>query len=166
MDWADKFSTGQLGSITDFFQNPIILSAVTSWFLAQLIKMIVALLSSGKKKSWKDLFATVAWRTGGMPSSHAATTASLATAVAFTDGLGSDLFALSIFFALVVMRDAMGVRRSSGLQARSLNYISKIISEKLGMECHPVKEVQGHTPLEVAAGCLLGVLIAGAVFFL
>jgi acid phosphatase family membrane protein YuiD len=64
------------------------------------------------------------------------------------------------------MRDAMGVRRSSGLQARSLNTFGKTIAEKLDIEFKPVKEIHGHKPLEVAVGALLGVFIAAAYAFL
>jgi acid phosphatase family membrane protein YuiD len=64
------------------------------------------------------------------------------------------------------MRDAMGVRRSSGLQARTLNLLGKQISERLGIEFHPIKEVHGHTPLEVVVGSFLGIFIAAAYAFL
>jgi acid phosphatase family membrane protein YuiD len=64
------------------------------------------------------------------------------------------------------MRDAMGVRRSSGIQARSLNFLGKNIEERMGIEYHTVKEVQGHTPLEVVIGALLGIFIAAAYAYL
>jgi acid phosphatase family membrane protein YuiD len=68
--------------------------------------------------------------------------------------------------ALVIMRDAMGVRRSSGMQAKSLNSLGKSMEERMGVEYHAVKEVQGHTPLEVVIGALLGIFIAAAYAFL
>lgn len=107
-----------------------------------------------------ELVEILAWRTGGMPSSHAALVCSLATSVAFAEGFASNLFVFSIWFAMVVLRDAMGVRRSSGLQARALNSLGKQAAEKQGIDFHAVKEIQGHSPLEVAVGSLLGIFIA------
>jgi acid phosphatase family membrane protein YuiD len=149
----------------DFFSNLIILSALTSWFLSQLIKGVIALLSV-RKKGVLEVLETLVWRTGGMPSSHAALVASMATAVGFNEGFGSNLFAVSLFVAMVVMRDAMGVRRSSGLQARALNLLGKLSAEKMGIEFTPIKEIQGHGPLEVIVGALLGIFISAAYAWL
>jgi len=148
-----------------FFENPILLSGFTSWFLAQLIKAIIVLLR-GKKRKGSEILATVAWSTGGMPSSHASLVSSMAASVAFLEGINSNLFIVVSFFALIFMRDAMGVRRSSGLQAKNLNTLSRFLAEKFGEEYHPVKEVHGHTPLEVLVGALLGVFIAAAYTYL
>jgi len=152
-------------SLRAFFANPIILSALTSWFLSQLIKGIIALLQV-RTKGFLDVLETLVWRTGGMPSSHAAVVVSMAAAVGFTEGLGSNLFAVSLFLAMLVMRDAMGVRRASGLQARALNILGRQTAEKTGIEFHPVKEIQGHAPLEVIVGALLGIFIAAAYAWL
>jgi acid phosphatase family membrane protein YuiD len=70
------------------------------------------------------------------------------------------LFIFSFWFALVVLRDALGVRRAAGLQAKALNHLGRQASEKNGVDFHPVKEIQGHTPLEVVVGGLLGIFIA------
>ena len=155
--WAD--------SIRAFFANPIILSSLTGWLFSQLIKGIIALLQI-RTKSFKEVLETLFWRTGGMPSSHAAVVAAMTAAVAFHEGLGSNLFAVSLFFAMVVMRDAMGVRRATGLQARAFNLFGRHAAEKLGLEFHPVKEIQGHAPLEVVVGGLLGVFISAAYAWL
>ena len=149
------------GSIRAFFENPILLSCISSWFLAQLIKAIIFQLRK-KNKGRRALLITVAWTTGGMPSSHAALVSAMATSVAFKEGINSSLFIVTIFVALIFMRDAMGVRRSSGLQAASLNILFRYLSDKLGYEYPPVKEVHGHAPLEVLVGALLGVIIAAA----
>jgi acid phosphatase family membrane protein YuiD len=148
-----------------FLENPMVLSAITSWFFAQVIKSAIMLLRT-KRGDFKEALRTVAWRTGGMPSSHAALVSSLTTSIAFREGLNSDLFVFSFFVALLIMRDAMGVRRSSGIQARSLNTLGKNIEERMGLEYHAVKEVQGHTPLEVVIGALLGIFIAAAYAYL
>jgi acid phosphatase family membrane protein YuiD len=148
-------------SSNSFLENPIFLAAVSGWFLAQLVKMVIGLLSH-RRKSLRELVEIMVWRTGGMPSSHAAMVSSMTTALAFQEGLGSNLFVVSFFIALVVLRDAMGVRRASGIQAKVLNLLGRNAAEKLGIDYHSVKEVNGHTPLEVVVGVLLGVFIAVA----
>jgi len=146
-----------------FFANPIILSSLTSWFLSQLLKGIVVFIKLKKKR---ELFATLLWRTGGMPSSHAAVVTSMTASVAFSRGLGSDLFAVSFLMALLVMRDAMGVRRAVGIQARAINLLGSQTTEKKDIEFNPVKEIKGHAPLEVIAGALLGILVSAAFLWL
>src|SRR5581483_3360867 len=94
------------------------------------------------------------------PSSHSAAVSSLATAIAIADGLGSSIFALAAWFAVVTMYDAAGIRRAASIQARILN---QIIEELF--QGHPISEVKlrellGHTPIEVFAGMFLGILIA------
>jgi acid phosphatase family membrane protein YuiD len=148
-------------SLKSFFENPIFLSAVSSWFMAQLIKTAIVLLSR-RKKTFRELVEISIWRTGGMPSSHAALVTAMTTSVAFIEGIGSNLFLVAFWIALIVMRDALGVRRSSGLQAKVLNLLGRNVEQKLAVEYHPVKEVNGHTPLEVVVGALLGVFIAAA----
>lgn len=101
-----------------------------------------------------------------MPSSHSSLVAAMTVSVAFKEGIQSNLFIVSFCFAMVVMRDAIGVRRSSGLQARTLNMLGRYTAEKLAIEYHPVKEIQGHTPLEVLVGALLGIFMAAAYTFL
>ena len=152
-------------SLSAFFSNPIILSALTGWILSQLIKGIIALIQI-RKKGLRDVLETLVWRTGGMPSSHAAVVISMTAAVGFHEGIGSNLFAVSLFMAAVVLRDAMGVRRSSGLQARALNLLGALVAKKLDIEFQPVKEIKGHGPLEVVVGALLGFFIAAAYAFL
>jgi uncharacterized protein len=144
--------------IISFLSNPIFLSAFFSLFITQLIKAIISLFRS-KAKSLREVFVTLLWKTGGMPSSHAALTTSISTSIAIVDGINSSIFILSLFFCLVVIRDAMGVRRSAGMIARSLNLLGRELSEKQAYNFHPVKEVNGHTPTEVVVGVLLGFFI-------
>ncbi|MDR1566815.1 MAG: divergent PAP2 family protein [Treponema sp.] len=152
-------------SLRPFIENPVMLSAFTSWVLAQIVKALVVILS-GRKKSPRELIETIIWRTGGMPSSHAAVICSMTAEVAFQEGIGSNLFVVCFFVAMVVMRDAMGVRRSAGLQARALNLLGRNASDRLGFEYRQVKEIQGHAPLEVVIGALLGIFIAAAYAWL
>jgi len=143
-------------------ENKIFLSSICSLFSAQLLKSILYLLKRRKKKT-RELVEVLIWRTGGMPSSHAALVSSLCTSIAFVKGIADDLFVFSFWFALVVLRDAMGVRRSAGLLARALNNLGKQAAEKTGLEFHSVKEIQGHTPLEVVVGASLGIIIAAGI---
>jgi acid phosphatase family membrane protein YuiD len=147
------------------FQNDIFLSSILSLVIAQLLKVVFYLISQRTKTKLWEAVQTMLWRTGGMPSSHSAIVCSLATSVAVNEGLSSHLFILSLVFAMVVLRDSMGVRRSSGVQAKAINALGKAMAEKLGIEFQSVKEIQGHTPSEVLVGSLLGIAIA-IIFFL
>jgi acid phosphatase family membrane protein YuiD len=151
-----------LTAFRDLLENQIFLSTIFSLLSAQVLKVIVSLLS-GRRKKARELVEVLTWRTGGMPSSHAAVVCSLFTSVAFVEGLASNLCIFSACFALVVLRDAMGVRRSAGLMAKALNDMAKKLSEKTGVEYRLVKEIQGHTPQEVAFGCLLGIVVATSI---
>jgi acid phosphatase family membrane protein YuiD len=131
---------------------------VTSWFFAQFVKAVIKLVT-GKVSSIKELAGILVWRTGGMPSSHSSCVLSVSTSIGFKSGFNSAVFLLSLCFALVVVRDAMGVRRSSGMQARAINEIGAELSERKMLAFKPVKEVQGHRPLEVIVGCFLGFFI-------
>lgn len=141
--------------IYSLFFNPILIACIFSWFSAQFIKTVIKLFS-GKVHSLQELFELLLWRTGSMPSSHASLVACLCTAIGFHSGFDSDVFILALGFYLVTIRDAVGVRRANGIQARVLNILGKKLSEKGIVEFKPIKEVQGHTPMEVIIGSLLG----------
>lgn len=94
-----------------------------------------------------------------MPSSHSAIAISISSSIALTEGF-SNLFILSLFLSLIVIRDALGVRRSSGLQAKALNRLGTEVSARLDICYEPVREVHGHTWTEVLVGALLGFAIA------
>jgi acid phosphatase family membrane protein YuiD len=147
--------------LSQLIHNPIFLAAVSSWILSQFLKTLITLFSNNVA-SVKDLFELLFWKTGGMPSSHSALVASVSTTIGFKNGIGSDLFVFSCCFALVVIRDAVGVRRSSGLQARALNELGEKVSARMKYQFKPVKEIQGHRPMEVLAGILLGFFIGVA----
>ena len=142
-----------------FLRNPILLSCIFSWLGAQFLKAAIKLIY-GRIHSLPELIEVMVWRTGGMPSSHSALVTSLSTTIAFRHGLNSDLFIFSLCFFLVVIRDAFGVRRSSGIQSRKINTLGKELEEKKVIDSYkPVKEVDGHTPMEVLCGCLLGFFV-------
>ncbi len=136
--------------------NPAFVSAFFSWFCAQFVKTIINVAFKKKLRGFMDIFASLLWRTGGMPSSHSALVTALAVSIGMSEGLNSTLFALALFFAIVVVRDALGVRLSAGRQAQALNRLGRGIENKTGIEFNPVKEVHGHTAPEVIVGGLLG----------
>ena len=152
--------TIQLESIREFLINPILITAFVSWVMAQVTKGIYAIFTTVGKKNFREIVETFTWRTGGMPSSHAAVVCSMVTTVAIIDGLRSNLFAVCFFLAMVVMRDALGVRRSAGHQAKALNELGRAVSSRLGFEYKGVKEIQGHKPLEVIVGAVLGIVVS------
>lgn len=136
-------------------QNEIMWTAVLSWFVAQLLK-VVFVFAEDRKLNFKRLVGS-----GGMPSSHSAFTVSLAMSVGFCEGFSSAAFAICFCMALVVMYDAAGVRRSAGQQAKILN---RIVDEwgkgDFSDTEKKLKELLGHTPIEVVAGAVLGTIIA------
>jgi len=145
--------------IKSLLENIIFLSAISSLCFSQILKMVVYLLTHKHKKPMEAI-QTAIWRTGGMPSSHSALVCSLTTSAGIKQGISSDFFIFSLIFALVVLRDSLGVRRAAGLQAKALNTLGKQAAEKLGLEFNPVQEINGHSMMEVLVGGILGVLIA------
>jgi acid phosphatase family membrane protein YuiD len=146
-------------AIKSLFENIIFLSTFTSLIVAQILKMIIHLIKHKGNRIW-DAIETMIWRTGGMPSSHSAIVCSFVTSTGIKESIASNYFVFSLVFAMVVLRDSLGVRRAAGLQAKAINNLGKQSAEKNGLEFHSVKEIQGHTPLEVLVGALLGILIA------
>ena len=138
--------------------SPVFLAALTSWFSAQFIKTVINILY-GQIHSLGELIENLFWKTGGLPSSHSALVTSVATTIGFRNGLGSDIFLLSFAFLMVTVRDAVGVRMASGMQARKINNIGKALGEKGIIEYRAMKEVQGHSPMEVTLGCVLGFVL-------
>lgn len=150
---------GKYEQFINFLTNPIFLSGLFSWLGAQLLKTFINLLY-GRIKSLKQLFEYMVWKTGGMPSSHSALVTSVTTAIGFNDGINSSVFMVSLIVTFITIRDAVGVRRSSGMQAHKLNDIGKELESKNVIEEYkPIKEVDGHTPMQVILGALLGFLI-------
>ncbi|HIU47825.1 MAG TPA: divergent PAP2 family protein [Candidatus Avimonoglobus intestinipullorum] len=144
-----------MNSFLSFCRDSVLVTAVIAWFLAQVLKVIFVLIKDKKIDFSRFIGA------GGMPSSHSSFVVSLAMGVGLVSGFSSTAFAISVVLALVVMYDAAGVRRAAGQQARILN---KIV-EEWGKEDFKntekkLKELLGHTPVEVFAGAVLGILIA------
>lgn len=135
-------------------RNKIFLATISSWFVAQLLKVVIGVVRD-HKFNFKWLISS-----GGMPSSHAALSMCLTTSIGLYYGFDSGLFAMALGFAVITMFDAQGVRWHSGKQAQALNRMMEDIYAHKGIQEAPLKQLIGHTPVEVYAGGALGILIA------
>ena len=147
--------------LKELASNPFLITSVTSWFIAQLIKVIINFCVT-KKLVWERLFGD-----GGMPSGHSATVSSLAVFAALRCGCSSFEFAVCAILAIIVCHDAMGVRQEAGKQAMVINDMVAQFEKLLKQDIVDIdlKELVGHTPLQGAAGIMLGVLNALAMHF-
>lgn len=143
-----------MGSI---FENVVFVSAAIGWLVAQILKTLIHMFFT------KKFVAERLIGSGGMPSSHSATVCAMATAACVHFGAQSFEFAISLILALIVMYDAMGVRRETGIQSKLINEMMEAFAEmgksELSSE-EKLKEFVGHTPLQVLVGAILGILIA------
>lgn len=142
--------------------NPVIDLAVSAWLIAQILKLIINLVAN------RSLDLRLMLSSGGMPSSHSALVCATVAAVARIDGFSSTTFAVAAALALIVMYDACNVRRAAGEQAKVLNYIVEHWEEMSpAMVGQELKELLGHTPLQVFMGALLGLAVGwfGVQFF-
>ncbi|GAU41296.1 hypothetical protein TSUD_325100 [Trifolium subterraneum] len=149
----ESASTTSSSSSSSIFHNFPLISAIIAFTVAQSIKFFTVWY---KEKRWdpKQLFGS-----GGMPSSHSATVTALATAVGFHEGFGGPLFATALVLAIIVMYDATGVRLQAGRQAEVLNQIViELPAEHPLADSRPLRELLGHTPPQVIAGSLLGIV--------
>jgi acid phosphatase family membrane protein YuiD len=140
----------------ELLKNNVLVSGVIAWVAAQILKTIVFAVVNKKL----DLPRLVG--DGGMPSSHSATVTAIATTCGLTYGLASFQFGVTVILAFIVMHDAMGVRLQTGKQAKVLNEIMDVI-DSMGKDLsaeEKFKELVGHTPLQVLAGALLGIVVA------
>jgi acid phosphatase family membrane protein YuiD len=128
-----------------------LLAPLVAWAIAQASKVILT--------SWRQrrLNLRVLAETGGMPSSHAAIVMGMTTAVGKHAGVSSAAFAIALIFSFVVMYDAAGLRRAAGRQAAILNRLVEDLVHMRGMQEQKLRELLGHTPVEVVVGALLGI---------
>ena len=142
--------------------NEILTVSLLSWFVAQVLKTIINFILLGKfqlERMWGD---------GGMPSAHSATVCAMVIAAARSEGVSSAIFAVASVVAIITMHDAMGVRRETGEQAKVLN---RMFTEWMdqGFEQFQLphgkklKEMVGHTPIEVVTGAALGIVLGFAM---
>jgi hypothetical protein len=143
--------------LKDIFANRFLWAAISSWLCAQVIKIIIEAVRNRRFNPWLLLSS------GGMPSSHTAFVSAIATAIGATEGIDSPIFAVCMILSLVVMYDAQGVRRAAGKQAEALNLLIASLEDSGVKIDKKLKEMIGHTPIEVAAGAVLGILV-GVLF--
>ena len=148
--------------LTDLLTNPFLLTSLSSWFVAQLLKTIIHAIEN-KKLVLERLVGD-----GGMPSGHSATVTSLCVCCGLHFGFDSFQFAVTAILAIIVCHDAMGVRLETGKQAEVINELTKTIELLSSKEWtqEKLKEFVGHTPIQVLAGILLGILNAVVMYFL
>jgi len=139
----------------NLLDNYCLIAAFVSWITAQVIKSTIWVIQN-RHFSFFSLVSS-----GGMPSSHSSTVCALATSIGLVCGFDAPIFAIAFILAFIVMYDAAGVRRAAGEQAKILNRMMEDINSG-NTELMPkrLKELVGHTPLQVFAGALLGIVIA------
>lgn len=133
------------------FDNRVLIAAFLSWAVAQVSKVILELIQQ------RRLIPSRMVSSGGMPSSHSALVTGLATAAGRVNGLGSTSFAIAVILASIVMYDAAGVRRAVSIQARILNQMIDEAFQGHPMAEKRLRELIGHTPIQVFVGGLLGI---------
>ncbi len=142
--------------LKELLANEILIAAIIGWFSAQVIKFLLVLIED-KRINFERLVGS-----GGMPSSHTSFVTALTAAVALNEGLSSSLFAVCVVFSFVVMYGLPPVR--GALQANKLPLLNRLVEnfgrEKLEVTGERLKELVGHSPLEVIAGAALGIAVA------
>lgn len=141
----------------DLFRNEVLWLSLTAWLIAQLIKVFSALIGE------KQLKLRLLVSSGGMPSSHSATVSALAMSVGLLDGFSSAIFGVAAILAIVVMYDAAGIRQAVSRQSIILDRVvneMKAGKPSRGEMERDLRELIGHTPYQVFAGCALGIFIA------
>ncbi len=143
-------------NVAEILQNKILICALTAWFTAQALKVPIYWMVE-HEFNWRRFFGS-----GGMPSSHTALVVSLGTMVGLNMGFASAEFAIAFALAIIVMYDAAGVRRETGTQAAVINQIlHDVLVDGKPISEEELKELIGHTPLEVFAGAVLGLIVTG-----
>lgn len=150
-------SGDQVNGFQQFFSNRYLSAAFIAAFLAQFSKVLVNYLLE-RRWNWKLMN-----RSGGMPSSHTAAMMAITVIAGRLMGLDSAAFAIAATMTTIVMYDASGVRRAAGDQAKILNYIILQVPDLQELQIKQLKEIIGHTPIEVLAGAILGLAVGFAM---
>lgn len=135
-------------------ENKILVAVLIGWLLAQVLKIPTEYLRS-RRLLWAMFFAA-----GGMPSSHSALLVSGTLAVGLYHGFDNPLFGIAVAITMIVVHDAAGVRRQAGIHAERINLLFEELLKGHIWGEKELKEVIGHTPLEVVGGILLGFFVA------
>jgi acid phosphatase family membrane protein YuiD len=146
-------------SFSDLFQNAALMTAVLSWLMAQILKPPVEYLRKGKW-NWGYLLSA-----GGMPSSHSSLMVGATMGIGLHEGFDTALFALAFAMTMIVIYDAAGVRREAGRHAEKINILINELLSGHPISDKELREVIGHTPLEVSGGIILG-FVVGLLYWL
>ena len=141
-------------TLVEVLTNKIFYTPIVAWMSCQVIKVILHYIQ------YRKIDLTLFYETGRMPSAHAGTVSALSTMIGLTQGWTSPLFVVCLYFSLIVMYDAAGLRRAAGEQARVMNIIIGDIYRGRKLKAGQLKELVGHTPVEVIAGSIYGILLA------
>lgn len=141
-------------NLLDIFQNQVLIAVMVAWLLAQILKIPTEYLRS-RRWLWAMFFAA-----GGMPSSHTALMVAGTLAVGLYHGFDNPVFALAVAITMIIAHDAAGVRRQAGIHAERINLLFEELLHGHMWNEDELKEVIGHTPLEVIGGIILGLLVA------
>ena len=140
-------------NLAGMLENRVLISALVAWGSAQLLKVPLEYLRT-RRWMWAVLLTT-----GGMPSSHSALIVGVTNAIGLYIGYGTPLFALGIAIAMIVTYDAAGIRRQAGMHAERINVLFEELLKGHMWDDEELREVLGHTPLEVTGGILWGILV-------
>jgi acid phosphatase family membrane protein YuiD len=146
-------------NVLAFFQNKALMAGLIAWLLAQIIKMPLDYFYT-RKWNWALLLTT-----GGMPSSHSSLLTATSLGIGLYHGFDDPVFAIAVAITMVVVYDAAGVRRQAGIHAQRINVLFKELLRGHMLNEKDLREVLGHTPLEVIGGILLGLIVATAQWF-
>jgi len=138
-------------AVSELFEAPAFWSSLSGWMVASVLKILVN-WGRTRRVDFRCLTSL-----GGMPSAHSAMVSGLATSVGLSEGFGSTIFVVALVFAVVVMFDASTVRRATGLQAQLLNQIVDEVFKQHRLPIQRLKEILGHTRMEVLVGMLVGI---------
>ena len=149
----------------DFLTNKCLIVPIAAWLISQILKIIINALVHTEFRIER------LWGDGGMPSGHSATVCSLAVMCGFTYGFGSGIFVIAAILATIVMNDAVGVRREAGKQAVTLKQLAELVNGAIAdpdeqVRTEKLKELVGHTPLQMVFGALLGIFVALSYFWI
>lgn len=151
--------------LLDFVLNPCVTVPLVAWLLAQITKTVINFCVT------KEFRAERLWGDGGMPSCHSAIVSALVMTIGFIEGFGSSVFAVSFILACIVMHDATGVRRETGKQAVTIKRLAELANDAIvdpdeRIRTEKLKELVGHTPLQVIVGGIFGALVAICYFLI
>jgi acid phosphatase family membrane protein YuiD len=141
-------------SFLAIFQNKVLIAGLSAWMLAQIIKIPLDYVRT-RRWNWALLLTT-----GGMPSSHSSLMTATTHAIGLYQGFASPMFAMAVAITMIVVYDAANVRRQAGIHAQRINVIFDELLRGHPINERDLREVLGHTPLEVVGGILLGLIIA------